>query len=126
MWRETWCPDLYIAINYKNCLSKLVRRCEADKIQENLNIWQNLARKSRIPEIRALGEKIGRHAQNIINTVRLGFNSARLEAVNNAIKLINRRSYGFSFVENLIDMIYLTFSRTPVQLPKPNLYHLNT
>ena len=56
MWLETWCPDLYIAINYRDCLSKLVGRSEADKIQENLNIWQNLARKSRIPEIRALGE----------------------------------------------------------------------
>ena len=60
MWLETRCPDLYIAINYKDCLSKAVGRREADKIQENLNIWQNLARKkSRIPEIRALGEKIG-------------------------------------------------------------------
>ena len=56
--RRMWLETLYI-VSYKDCLSKLVRRYEADKIQENLNIWSHLVRKSRIPEIRALGEKIG-------------------------------------------------------------------
>ena len=44
-------------------------------------------------------------------------NNARVEAVNNKIKLIIRKAYGFRNVQNMINMVYLVCSNIKVPLP---------
>ena len=46
-----------------------------------------------------------------------GFSNARIEATNNKIKLIIRRSYGFKNINNMLDMIYLCCSSLIIPLP---------
>ena len=43
--------------------------------------------------------------------------NARIEATNNKIKLIIRRSYGFRNIQNMIDMVLLICSNLRVPLP---------
>ncbi|MFN2927421.1 transposase [Lachnospiraceae bacterium YH-ros2228] len=42
-----------------------------------------------------------------LNTIRLGRSHARIEATNNKIKLIIRKTYGFCSIQNMLGMVYL-------------------
>ncbi|MDD3810616.1 MAG: transposase, partial [Erysipelotrichaceae bacterium] len=64
-----------------------------------------------------LQRKIRRHYDAIIETLRSGLSNARIEAVNNKIKLSIRMAYGFRNMDKMIDMIMLRCSDIKVQLP---------
>jgi transposase len=70
-----------------------------------LGRWLKWARNCGIPEFVKLAEKIDRNRKFIIATVRYGMSTGKLEATNNVIKSIIRRSFGFRNVDNLIAMI---------------------
>ena len=53
----------------------------------------------------------------MLNTIRLGMSNARIESMNNKIKLVIRRAYGFSNTDNMIAMVMLVCSNLPVNLP---------
>jgi len=63
-----------------------------------------------IPEFAALVEKLYRNKKYILATLKHGLSTGKLEAMNNIIKSIIRRSFGFRNVDNLIAMIYLRTS----------------
>ena len=69
-----------------------------------------LGRKSGIPEIVVLCEKLTRNKKFILATLNHRLSSGKLEAKNNIIKSIIRRCFGFRNVDNLIAMIYLRTS----------------
>ena len=50
-------------------------------------------------ELRA---KIKRHYNGIVAAIKNGLTDARMEAMNNKIKVIKRRAYGFRNMDNLI------------------------
>ncbi|MEI3355177.1 MAG: transposase [Duodenibacillus massiliensis] len=72
---------------------------------------------SRIDELKNLAAKIRRHEKNILNRITLRISNARGEAVNNNIKLIIRKAYGFRNVENLKAMVLLCCSNLVIPLP---------
>ena len=67
--------------------------------------------------VKDLAKKIKRHWTNILNTIEHGLSSAKCESVNNTIKLILRRAYGFRNLQNMTDMIMLCCSDLKVVLP---------
>jgi transposase len=67
-------------------------------------------RQSNIPAFVALCEKLTRNKKYILATLKYGLSAGKLEAKNNIIKSIIRRSFGFRNVDNLIAMIYLRTS----------------
>jgi transposase len=69
-----------------------------------------LAWYSGIPAFVALAEKLRRNKKYILATLKHRLSSGKLEAMNNIIKSIIRRSFGFRNVDNLIAMIYLRTS----------------
>ena len=69
-----------------------------------------IARRCGISEFVALAEKLTRNKKYILATLKYGLSSGKLEAVNNIIKSIIRRCFGFRNVDNLIAMIYLRTS----------------
>ena len=71
-----------------------------------LGRWLRWTRICGIPEFEALAGKIDRNRKFIVATLRFGLSSGKLEATNNVIKSIIRRSFGFRNVDNLIAMIY--------------------
>ena len=43
--------------------------------------------------------------------------NARIEAINNKVKLIVRKAYGFRNIQNMINMVYLVCSNLHIPLP---------
>ena len=57
-------------------------------------------------------------ADAILATLEHKLSNARIEAVNNKIKLTIRMAYGFRNIDNMIDMIMLRCSDIEVNLPR--------
>ena len=82
-------PELYQAYQHKEKLRHILSMKEEPDAAENaLNDWIERMEHSEVEEFQDIAEKIARHRQNICNAIRYGRNSARLEAINNCIKLI--------------------------------------
>ena len=98
-------PELYEAYLMKERLRLVFKQENFKNACLALGRWLKLARKSKIIEFRALSEKIDRNRKFIVATLRYGLSTGKLEATNNVIKSIIRRSFGFRNVDNLIAMI---------------------
>lgn len=101
-------PKLFKGYQLKESLRAIFHRTEG--VEEALKKWLSWACRCRIPEFVELSKKIRRHRNSILSTMKYGISNARIEALNNKIKLIIRRSYGFGNVQNLIGMIMLVCS----------------
>lgn len=108
---------LYRAYLMKERLRLILKITDADEAEAELDKWLWWASHSRIPAFKELYKKIKRHKESILNTIRYKMSNARIEAINNKIKLIIRKAYGFRNIQNLIDMIYLGCSDIIVPLP---------
>lgn len=108
---------LYRAYRMKETLRLLLKIKDVDEAAAELKRWLWRASHSRIPAFKNLYQKIKRHREHILNTIRLGMSNARIEANNNKIKLIVRKAYGFRNIQNMLDMVYLVCSDLRVPLP---------
>jgi transposase len=108
--------ELYRAYKYKERLRLLLKMGAYDAEQE-LAAWLASSCHSRIPEIVELSKKIRRHRMGIIDTVASGLSNARVEAINNKIKLSIKMAYGFRNIDNLIALIMLRSSNLQIGLP---------
>lgn len=109
-------PRLYRAYLLKEGL-RLALKAPADEIRDAIQVWRAKAWRSRIPEFVELQRKIARHLDAIVATAAFGLTNARVEAVNNKIKLIVRMAYGFKNIDNLFSMVMLKCSDLCVGLP---------
>lgn len=110
-------PRLYRAYRMKETLRLLLKIKDVDEAEAELKRWLWWASHSRIKAFKELYQKIKRHKEHILNTIRLGMSNARIEATNNKIKLIIRKAYGFRNIQNMLDMVYLVCSDLKVPLP---------
>jgi transposase len=117
--------ELYRAYLLKERL-RLLLKMTPDEAARELEGWLSWASRCRIPEYVELSKKIRRHKERIIKTVEAGLSNARVEAINNKIKVTTRMAYGFRNIDNLISMIYLRCSNLPITLPgrKPVIHAL--
>jgi transposase len=69
------------------------------------------------PAFTRLARTLGRHADQIINTIRLGLSNGRIEALNSTVRLLSHRARGFRRVDNLIALIHLVCGPVRVELP---------
>lgn len=82
-----------------------------------LDRWLAWAQRCRIQEFVLLGKKIKRHKSAILSTIKHGLSNARVEAVNNKIKVTIRMGYGFRNIDNLIALVRLKCGGFHVALP---------
>ncbi|EFE91386.1 hypothetical protein GCWU000341_01890 [Oribacterium sp. oral taxon 078 str. F0262] len=108
---------LYRGYLLKEQLRLILHMDDTDEAKEELGKFFWRATHSRINEFKELGHKIRRHEEHILNTIRLKMSNARIESINNKIKLIIRRAFGFRNVDSMIDMIMLVCSNIKVPLP---------
>jgi len=109
--------ELYRAYLMKEELRLLFQLKNYQSVEKEMNQWLSWAQRCRIPEFVKLGKKIRRHKEDILMTIKHGLSNARTEAMNNKIKLIIRKAYGFKNIQNMIDMILLECSDLPINLP---------
>ena len=108
---------LYRAYRIKETLRLLLKIKDVSEAEMELNHWLWWASHSRINAFKELYRKIKRHKRHILNTIRLRLSNARIEAINNKIKLVIRKAYGFRNIQNMLDMVYLVCSDLKVPLP---------
>lgn len=114
---ETNYPKLFRAYCLKEELRLLLKETNSGRALTYLNRWFWRATHSRIPAFRELGHKIRRHQKHILDTIRMHMSNARIEATNNKIKVVIRRSYGFRNLENMFDLVFLCCSNLRIPLP---------
>ena len=107
---------LYRAYSMKEHLRLLLKLKNTAEAEAELKRWLWRSSHSRIVAFKELYKKIKRHKNHILNTIRLGMSNARIEATNNKIKLIIRKTYGIRNIQNMLDMVYLVCSNLRVQL----------
>lgn len=103
-------PRMFRGYQLKEGLRK-VFQCSKDTIEKEWKAWLSWACRSKLKPFVELSKKIRRHKDAIIATVRHGLSNVRIESINNKIKALIRKSYGFRNIQNLIDMIMIVCSR---------------
>src|SRR3954454_18019666 len=79
-------------------------------------LLSRLARSRLQPFVR-LGKTIRKHHDGILAAVRLGINQGRTEALNNKVRLIVRRAYGFHSAQAALALVMLTCGPITLRLP---------
>ena len=82
-----------------------------------LDRWLSWACRCRIPQFVELSRKVRRKREGVLRSVELGVSNARVEAVNNKIKVAIRQGYGFRNIDNLIALVMLWCSDLRPALP---------
>jgi transposase len=113
---------LYRAYLLKEGLRLIFRFSYSEATQE-LDKWLKWAQRCRIKEFVELGKKIRRHKAAILATIKNGLSNARIEAVNNKIKVTIRMGYGYRNIDNLIALVRLKCGESIVTLPGRKLPH---
>jgi transposase len=65
-----------------------------------------------------LSQTIRKHRDGILHAIRLGINQGRTEALNNKVRLITRRAYGFHTAKAALALVMLTCG--PISLQPPH------
>lgn len=73
--------------------------------------------RSRLEPFIRLGRTIRKHREGILAARRLGLSNARAEALNNKVKLIVRRAYGFHSARAALALVHLTCGPVTLTLP---------
>jgi len=79
-------------------------------------LLSRLAR-SRLEPFVKLGKTIRKHRDGILAAIHLGINQGRTEALNNKVRLITRRAYGFHSAKAALALILLTCGPITLHLP---------
>ena len=88
-----------------------------DDVEALIDRFISRARRSRLPSFVKLAATITKHRDGILAAVRLGVSNARAEALNNKVRLIVRRAYGFHSSEAALALIMLTCGPVNLRLP---------
>ena len=73
--------------------------------------------RSRLEPFVRLGKTIRKHHDGILAAIRLGINQGRTEALNNKVRLITRRAYGFHSAKAALALVLLTCGPITLHLP---------
>jgi transposase len=79
-------------------------------------LTSRLAR-SRLQPLIKLGRTIRKHRDGILAAIRLGITQGRTEALNNKVRLITRRAYGFHTAKAALALVMLTCGPITLNLP---------
>ena len=108
---------LYRGYLLKEGLRDVYKAAGADEARARLGSWLSWACRCRIPEFVELSKKVRKRKDAIVRAVELGISNARIESMNNKIKLTVRMGYGFRNIDNLIALVMLRCSDLQPQLP---------
>jgi transposase len=82
-----------------------------------LDRWCVKASRSRLAPFVTLAGTIRKHRDGILAAIRLGINNARVEALNNKVRLITRRAYGFHSAQAALALVMLACGPITLRLP---------
>jgi len=92
-----------------------------DAVDELLDRLLARLSRSRLKPFVRLARTIRKHRDGILAARRLKLSNARAEALNNKVKLIVRRAYGFHSAQAALALVHLTCGLTTLTLPHEKL-----
>jgi transposase len=95
---------------------------DTDTTNTLLDRWCSQAQRSRIPEFITTARTIRKHRDGITAALDRGLSNGRHEGLNNKVRLLIRRAYGFHSAEAALATIMLACGPVNLQLP----YHTPT
>lgn len=113
---------LYRAYLLKESLAKGLDYRQPGRAEQHLDGWAQWASHSKLKPFVKLSRTIRRFKEGILAYISTGLSNGLVEGLNNKIRLITRRAFGFHSAEALTAMIHLCcggLSLTP-PLPVPN------
>lgn len=90
---------------------------DTETVTAMLDRWCSWAQRCRIPQFVTLGATIRKHLDGIKAAIERGLANGRHEGLNNKVRLIIRRAYGFHNADNALAMIMLTCGPVTINLP---------
>ncbi len=109
--------ELFRAWTLKEELRDLYRIVDPRHARDYLIRWIRKARRSKIPSMVVLADKITRVFHEIIAAITRGLSNGRSEGTNTKIRAIQRRGYGYHGPDALAAMIYLCCTGIKINLP---------
>ena len=109
MWRAYQLKEALRAI-----FSPDVTETEADELLER---WCSWAQRSRLKPFVKTGRTIRKHREGILAAIRLGINNGRIEGLNNRVRLIVRRGFGFHTATAALALVMLSCGPIELHLP---------
>lgn len=82
-----------------------------------LDRWCSRAQRSRIPEFVKAGRTIRKHRGGIDAAIERGLSNGRQEGLNNKVRLLIRRAYGFHSPEAALALVQLACGPVTLELP---------
>lgn len=90
---------------------------DTDTVTVMLGKWCAWAQRCRIPQFIKIGKTIRKHLDGIHAALDRGLANGRHEGLNNKVRLIIRRAYGFHTAEHALAMIMLVCGPVTLELP---------
>jgi transposase len=84
---------------------------------ELLHSWCSWAQRSRLEPFITAGRTIRQHHTGILAAISLGINNGRIEGLNNRVRLIVRRGYGFHTPTAALALVMLSCGPIELHLP---------
>jgi len=110
---------VYRAVLLKESFLEIFSQSDTDRAKDDMKAWLAWAARSRLRPFVRLGQTVRRHLKGILAFLGSRLTNARLEGMNNKIRLLSHRAYGFHSATSLISMVYLCCSN--IRLPQLQL-----
>lgn len=108
---------LFRAWELKEDLRAVYRAKDAAEAEALLDDWLHRAAYCKIPKVVEVEKKVRRRRDDILRSISLNISNARVESINNKIKVTVKMGYGFRNTDNLVALLMLRCSDTKPQLP---------
>ena len=99
---------LYRAYLLKESLADLLSSLQPAKAAQRLDEWLGWASRSRLKPFVKLARTLRRHKGGIVSYLFLRLTNGLVEGINNRMRMIARRAFGFHSAQPLIGMMFLT------------------
>lgn len=90
---------------------------DAAETMELLDRWCSRAQRSRLAPFVKAAATIRKHRDGILAAIRLGISNGLIEGLNNKVRLIIRRAYGFHSAEAALALVMLSCGPVELELP---------
>lgn len=115
---------IWLAYTLKEALRSIFTAgLDLDDVTVLIDRFISRATRSRLAPFVRLAQTIKKHREGILAAVRLGITQGRTEALNNKVRLITRRAYGFHSAKAALALVLLTCG--PITLTLPHELHLH-
>lgn len=115
---------LYRAYLLKEALRDLYH-ASASEAGPGLDAWLAWASRSRLKPFVKLARTLRQHRQGILAAIEHGLSNGRLEGLNNKVRLLSHRAFGFHSAEALLALVYLCCSGIELKLPSDRRFPVN-